>query len=121
MTATIPRFPMDVEFVYDALRHLTVGRVTNFLVYTFDSGDHEILDLARERDKWVTTPTEYASSHGGAMLAAHVSIIFWGGPPDDGMWHTGTLLAMLVDRLFYNFAVGNFELIERFMRMVEHD
>lgn len=120
MTVPIPTFPLDIEFVYDALRHLTVGRTTNFLAYTFDSGNHEILDLS-ERRAQCTTPTEYASQCNNMTLATDASIVFWGGPPGDSEWFTGTLLAMLVDRLFYNFAVGNFELIERFMRAVEHD
>lgn len=106
--------PGDAELLFDALRHLTVGRVVNFLNYTFDSCDHEILDLAVGRPKWATTPMEYAT-HSSAVLASDAAIVFFGGPPNEGEWYTGSLLAMLVDRLLYNRAVGNTEIVQRFM------
>ncbi len=109
--------PGDAELIYEALRHLSVGRVVNFLHYTFDSCNHEILDLAEGRTKWVTTPMEYAT-HNSAVLASNTHIVFFGGPPDEGEWYPGSLLAMLVDRLMYNRATGNTEVVQRFMRAV---
>ena len=106
--------PCDAELIYDALRHLTVGRVVNFLNYTFDSCDHEILDLSEGRTKWATTPMEYAT-HNSAVLASDTTIVFFGGPPNEGEWYPGSLLAMLVDRLLFNRAIGNTEIVQRFM------
>lgn len=111
--------PCDAELIYDALRHLTVGRVVNFLNYTFDSCDHEILDLAESREKWATTPMEYAT-HNSAVLASDTRVVFFGGPPDEGDWYTGSLLAMLVDRLLFNRAIGNTEVVQRFMGAMDH-
>lgn len=118
MMSTETLFPLDIDIVYDALRYLTVGRVGNFLCYTFDSGDHEILDLAESRTKWATTPVEYAMRN-GTQLASDAKIVFWGGPPNECEWYPGSILAMLVDRLFYSAAIGNHELVERFMKAVE--
>lgn len=106
--------PCDAELLYAALRHLTVGRVVNFLNYTFDSCDHEILDRSEHREKWATTPAEYAA-YNSAALAANANIVFFGGPPNEGEWYAGSLLAMLVDRLLYNRAIGNVEIVQRFM------
>jgi hypothetical protein len=119
--STETTFPLDIEIVYDALRYLTVGRVGNFLCYSFDSGEHEILDLDEDRTRRATTPIEYTLNcrSNGTKLASDAHIVFWGGPPGDCDWYTGTLLAMLVDRLFYNVAIGNHEIVERFMRAVE--
>lgn len=114
-------FPFDIDTVYDALRHLTVRRAANFLVYTFDAGEHEILDLSKNHAKWATTTIEYALNCDEQLLATDAKIVFWGGPPDDCEWYSGSLLALLVDRLFYNVAIGNHELVERFMKAVDHD
>ncbi len=121
MTATARSvLPCDAELLYDALRHLTVGRVANFLNYTFDSHDHEILDLSEGRLNWVTTPAEYAT-HRCEVLASDTAIVFFGGPPGCGEWYPGSLLAMLVDRLLLNTALGHEEIVRRFMGAVEND
>jgi hypothetical protein len=109
--------PGDAELLFDALSHLTVGRVVNFLNYTFDCSDHEILDRAELRQKWVTTPLEYAVDH-CEDPASGALIVFYGGPPGDGEWYPGSMLALLVDRLLYNRAIGNSEVVRRFMGAV---
>jgi hypothetical protein len=119
ITSVKDMLPGDAELIFDALRHLTVGRVVNFLNYTFDSCDHEILDLAEGRAKWATTPMEYAT-HSSAVLASNAAIVFFGGPPNEGEWYSGSLLAMLVDRLLYNRAIGNTEVVQRFMGAMGH-
>lgn len=112
--------PGDPELLYDALRHLTVGRAVNFLNYTFDAHDHEILDLSAERTKWATTPMEYAM-HNSEVLASDTAIVFFGGPPGEGEWYSGSILAMLIDRLLLNTAIGNTEVVQRFMGVMAND
>ncbi len=72
------------------------------------------------RTKWATTPMKYAT-HNSAVLASDTTIVFFGGPPGSGEWYPGSLLAMLVDRLLLNTALGNREIVRRFMGAMEND
>jgi len=109
--------PLDAELARDSLSHLTVARVVNYLTYTFDAGADEILDLSDARRQWATTPLGYAQDNidNSGGLACDASVVFWGGPPGDEDWYTGTLLDMLIDRVFYNAATGNSAVVQRFM------
>ena len=114
---TTALIPIDVDLARDSLEHLTVARAINYLTYIFDAGTDEILDLADTRLKWATTPLTYAQDHivnvGG--LAGNAHIVFWGGPPGDEDWYTGTLLDMLIDRVFFNVSIGNNAIVQRFL------
>lgn len=108
--------PIDIDLARDSLGHLTTVRAVNYLAYTFDAGIDEILDLSEEPQRGATTPLELGMRLAAGSLASHVSIIFWGGPPGDEAWYPGSLLDMLIDRLFFNKAVGNNEIVNRFLR-----
>lgn len=101
---------MDVDLAYASLQHLTVTRVVNYLTYTFDSGTDEI-----KVEDTVTTPIGLANDCWPGILASEVPILFWGGPPDEPDWFQGSLLTMLIDRLFYNVATGNNWVVDRFL------
>jgi hypothetical protein len=113
-TATIP---LDAELARDSLAYLTVARVVNYLTYTFDAGTDEILDLSDTRRRWATTPLGYAQDNAdkAGALACDAPVVFWGGPPGNDDWYTGTLLDMLIDRVFYNVAIGNNVVVQRFL------
>jgi len=114
MTAT--DIPIDVDLARASLQHLTVARVVNYLTYTFDSGTDEILDRSEDREKWATTPLELTQSVAVGGLASETPIVFWGGPPGEEEWYPGTLLDMLIDRLFFNIAMNYTEIVDRFLR-----
>lgn len=110
-TTTLPTNP---ELTYVALRFMTVSRAVNYLTYVFDAALEEILDLSDCHQKWATTPAELVTSFNAGQLACDTPVVFWGGPPDAGDWYTGTLLTMLVDRLFYSVAQGDIGGVGRF-------
>ena len=114
---TTTAIPIDVDIVRHSLEHLTIARVINYLTYTFGAGADEILDLSEIRVKQETTPLGYAQDHiiNIGAPAADAVIVFWGGPPDDEDWYRGTLLDMLIDRLFFNIASGNIGVVNRFV------
>ena len=113
MTTVIP---LDVNLARDSLEHLTLARVINYLNYTFDAGIDEILDLS-DTLRRATTPLGYAQDNivNAGELACVAYIVFWGGPPGNEDWYTGTLLDMLIDRVFYSVVVGNNTRVQRFL------
>ena len=106
MTTT---FKFDIDNAWSTLRHVSVIRAVNYLAYVFDCQDDKVL-----LDKSVTTPQQIAYASNSIVRARYIPIQFWGGPPGDEEWHEGSLLALLIDRLFYNIAVGNVRTVQRF-------
>lgn len=119
MTAKTLTLPVDPELAYDALRYLTVARVVNYLMYSFDAAYEEILDRENGCRRWATTPADLVATVNAGKLACDTPIVFWGGPPNDGEWYAGSLLAMLIDRLFFSMACGNIDKVDRFLASLQ--
>jgi hypothetical protein len=100
---------LDYDAAYQALEHLTVARAVYYLTYIFDCGEHEIYVNGQSQ-----TPIDAARNHVGWM-SNRVGIWFWGGPPDNEDWFEGTILTMLMDKLFYSVAMGYDNLINKFL------
>lgn len=102
---------VDMNMAFESMQHLTVGRVVHYLTYIFNCGTQEILS-----EKTVTTPINFATNRANtAMLASRTSIWFWGGPPGQVDWYVGTLLHLLIDRLFYCVAKGYSNIVDKFL------
>ena len=112
---------LDYELARKSLEHLTVARCVRYLTYIFDCGSHEIYATLEElfsgRPLYEsTTPIRLATRPSlGGCLAAYVKIQFWGGPPEEADWHQGTLLTMLIDKLFYCVAMGYEDIVALFL------
>jgi hypothetical protein len=105
---------IDHEAAQQALFGMTVARAAQYLSYIFDSGKHEILASGV-----ATTPIDLACNRfPPGTLAESVRITFWGGPPGDADWHQGTLLTLLIDKLFYCVATGRDETVEKFLTVL---
>jgi len=104
---------LDLDLAWASLQHLTVTRSITYMLYCFNAANDEIV----VEDK-VTTPIEFVNDCMPGVLACRVPIMFWGGPPGQEDWHDGSLLAMLIDRLFYNVACGNNGVVERFLESI---
>jgi hypothetical protein len=101
---------LDYDVASMMLEHLTVTRTVHYLTYIFDSATHEIYVNGT-----TTTPIELAHDPKmRGLLASRVPIRFWGGPPDEEEWYDGSLLAMLMDKLFYCVALHYYDVIDRF-------
>ena len=100
---------LNYDAAYQALEHMTVARVVHYLAYIFDCGGQEIYVNGQAQ-----TPIDIVHNYSG-YLAHRVRIWFWGGPPDDENWFEGTMLTMLMDKLFYSVAMGYSDLIEKFL------
>ncbi len=102
---------LDYEVLCQNLKYLTVARVTYYLTYIFDCGTHEIV--------WrndATTPAALASDpFFSGRLASLGHIWFWGGPPGEADWFKGTLLTMLIDKLYYCAAMGYDDVVDKFL------
>jgi len=111
-----PEGLMDPDLAYESLQHFTVPRVVNYLTYIFDAGEDEILiQGARPRQDRITTPSNLVDEILTGVLACRIPVMFWGGPPGEEDWYTGSLLIMLIDRLFYNAAAGNTNVVNKFL------
>jgi len=117
--STYPDGLMDSDLAYASLQHLTVPRVVNYLAYIFGAGEDEILVPGESPwQKRVTTPISLVSDILTGVLACRIPVTFWGGPPDEEDWYGGSLLTLLIDRLFYNVAAGNDNIVSRFLEGV---
>lgn len=109
-----PEF-LDYEVLHQNLEHLTVARVAHYLTYIFDCGTHEII--------WcndATTPVSIASDTViSKALASRVLIWFWGGPPDQAAWFKGSLLTMLIDKLYYCAVMGYDDVVDKFSEALD--
>lgn len=112
---------LNYELARKSLEHLTVSRCVHYLTYIFDCGSHEIYASPEEFVPGhglyeATTPIKLATRpYLAGGLAAYMEIQFWGGPPDNADWHQGTLLTMLIDRLFYCVAKGYEDTVTLFL------
>lgn len=102
-------FSFNVDAAKSSLRTISVTRAMNYLTYIFEAQDDEILV-----ENVATTPTDLALECNPNVRARHLPIRFWGGPPGEEDWFEGSLLTMLIDRLFYNIAAGNISVVRRF-------
>jgi hypothetical protein len=102
---------LDLDLARHSLEHLTIARVVNYLTYVFDAAEDEILCMGNV----CATPSDLLDVFHPGKLACVTEITFWGGPPEEEEWYKGTLLTMLIDRLFYNIAVGNERIVDRFL------
>ena len=102
-------FQFNVQTAWESLRGISVVRAVNYLTYIFDCP----LDEVKMEDE-LTTPQQIAYGSHPSMRARCIPIYFWGGPPGDEEWFKGNLVAMLIDRLFFNIAIGNSEVVGRF-------
>ncbi len=100
---------LDYDAAYQALEHLTIARTVHYLTYIFGCGDHEIIVGGQAH-----TPTTVARDHVG-RLSNRIGIWFWGGPPNNEDWFEGTMLTMLMDKLFYSVAMGYDDVVEKFL------
>ena len=107
--AGLENFQFNITTAWDCLKTLSVARATNFLTYIFEAQDDEIII-----EDVVTTPTELTLNSNPNIRARHVSIRFWGGPPGEEEWYEGNMLTLLIDRLYYNIAMGNCAVVRRF-------
>jgi hypothetical protein len=105
---------LNLDLAYHSLEHLTIARAVNYLTYIFDAAESEILHGENAPG---TVVDLLDVSHPG-KLACLTKITFWGGPPEEEAWHRGTLLSMLIDRLFYNIIVGNERVVDRFLESI---
>jgi hypothetical protein len=105
---------LNYELAYNALEHLTVSRVVHYMQYTLCGEDHEVY---YEGTHWQqTTPLRLANDpHLAGRLASCIKIYFWGGPPSDEDWFEGTLLTMLLDRLWYAAVIGRNDIVDNFL------
>lgn len=105
---------LDAELAHASLAHLTVARATQYLTRIFYSGVCEIIfcDVYTSPIELATDPFRAGSS------ASSVGISFWGGPPGDRGWYTGSLITMLVDQLFQCVIAGNTETVETFLEVL---
>ena len=102
---------LNYDLAYQVLEHLTVSRVVRYMQYTLCGGDHEVY-----YDGEQTTPIQLATRPLFAgCLASSVGIYFWGGPPEKENWFEGTLLTMLLDRLWYAVVTGHNDVVDKFL------
>lgn len=105
---------LSYELAHQSLEHLTVARAVYYLTYIFDCGTHEICVAGQS-----TTPCDVAlDSYVSSLQADRLIIHFWGGPPDEEDWYKGSLLTMLIDRLFYCVASGYTDVVEKFLEVL---
>ncbi len=101
---------LDYTVLCRNLEHLTMARATHYLTYIFDCGTHEIV--------WrntATAPAELASDpFFSERLASRECIWFWGGPPGAAAWFKGTLLTLLIDKLYYCAMLGYNDVVDKF-------
>ena len=105
---------LDVDLAQQSLRHLTVARAVRYLTHVFKAGQCEIViagDLACPIQ--VATDPLFAG-----CLASRVRIQFWGGPPGDKGFYGGSILTMLIDKLFQCVAYGEIATVEEFLEEV---
>ena len=107
--ASIENFQFNITTAWDCLKTVSVVRATNYLTYIFEAQDDEII-----LEDIVTTPAEATLGSSPNLRARHVPIRFWGGPPGEEEWYEGNMLTLLIDRLFYNIAMGNIAVVQRF-------
>lgn len=107
--ATVETFQFNITTAWLSLKTLSITRVTNYLTYIFEAQDDEII-----LEGVVTTPVEVTQDSNPNIRARHVPIRFWGGPPGEEEWYEGSMLTLLIDRLFYNIAMGNIAVVRRF-------
>jgi hypothetical protein len=109
MAITAENFQFDITTAWDNLSTMSIVRATNYLTYIFEAQDNEIVlgDV-------VTTPRQATLGSNPSLQARHMPIRFWGGPPGEEEWYEGSILALLIDRLFYNIATGNIAVVRRF-------
>jgi hypothetical protein len=84
------------------------------LTRIFGSGDCEIIfcDVYTSPIGLATDPFRAGSA------ASSVGIRFWGGPPGDRGWYEGSLITMLVDRLFQCVTAGEIDVVEMFLEVL---
>ncbi len=106
---------LDCDLAYHSLEHLTVTRAVYYLTYIFDCGTHEI-----HSGQDVGTPIQLASNKFASLghLASRARIWFWGGPPGEEEWYQGTLLTMLIDKLFYCVVSGYDDVVRKFLEVL---
>ena len=109
MAVTIENFQFDITTAWDILKPISIVRATSYLTYIFEAHNDEII-----LENVVTTPAEAASDSSPNLRARHLPIVFWGGPPGEEEWYEGNMLTLLIDRLFYNIAMGNIAVVQRF-------
>ena len=103
---------LNYEMAHQSLEHLTVARVARYLTYIFDCGSHEIYSNQGVSTTPITLATEpYLSGY----LATQTEIWFWGGPPEEEDWYCGSLLTLLIDKLFYCVAMGYEDVVAKFL------
>jgi len=102
---------LNYELAYQALEHLTVSRVVRYMQYTLCGENHEIYCNGDS-----TTPLVLATNpHVAGSLAGNIHLWFWGGPPKKEEWYEGSLLTMLLDRLWYAVVVGRYDVVDGFL------
>jgi hypothetical protein len=111
---------LNYDLAYHSLEHLTVARAVQYLTHIFDCGTHEIYQILSDRRlREFCTPIHIATNPSLAgQLACNVGIWFWGGPPGDEEWYEGTLLTMLIDKLFYCVAMGYEDTVFKFLEVL---
>jgi len=108
---------LDYEIACQATGHLTVSRVVRYMQYTLCGENHEIYCNGD-----ATTPMQLAiNPFVAGNLASNVHLWFWGGPPKKEEWYEGSLLTMLLDRLWYAVAVGRYDVVDRFLEALNCD
>jgi len=103
---------LNYELAHKALGHLTVTRAARFLTYIFDCGSHEIYTNLG----YSTTPINLATEPSlSGCLAGQTRIWFWGGPPGCEDWYYGSLLTLLIDKLFYCVTMNFEDVVAKFL------
>ena len=100
---------LNYDAAYQALEYLTVARAVYYLTYIFGCGGHEIYVNGQSQ-----TPNDLARDYVGCM-ANRIELWFWGGPPAGEEWFEGTILTMLMDKLFYSVVMGYDDLVAKFL------
>lgn len=99
---------MNVEKAYNAMRDWTVARVVNHLHYTFHA-EWTMVDFCGSP----VTIADLAHHVTPSIPARYIRVKFHGGP--ERREYTGTLLAVLVDELFYQHTLGYWSRVESFL------
>jgi hypothetical protein len=101
---------MNVEKAYEALSDWTVARVINHLQHMFGMGTCVIYFQGSP-----ISILELAWRVNSSIPARYIRVKFLGGPNGKRETRDGTLLAVLVDELFLQYSLDNWNTVERFL------
>jgi hypothetical protein len=105
---------LNVDLALQSLNHLTVTRAVRYLTHVFKIGNIEI-GIAGGRASPVEVATDPFLS---GRLASRVQIQFWGGPPGERGFYNGSVLTMLIDKLFQCIVSGERASVEEFLEVL---